>query len=194
MLATAPRTPSHRPLSDAPPLATDWLAPAHVPAFVECFQQTSSLVLDRTQFDPGSARGFWLEGRLVAGYRVVSEARRYAALVPDGDAAWPFACADAAETTHLWMAESLRPQHRRSVYGQLVLDLLATGQRFVVGGSVDPTIREQQMRMLPHRLFEGSSSALGVGSQRFWLYYGTPTTVVTGAIQSGVPVPWLAMR
>lgn len=190
-LAPPPR-PRARPESSR--LRSTWISPEDESRFIANYTRRTRVGMRPGLAAQGCLRAFFADGEMLGGYRVGHTAERYAALVDDRERrAWPFDPVDAAEVTHLWMASSLGASGRRTIYARMLVDLLATRQPYVMGGSVDPIVARQQMRMLPTLLHAGQTRALG-GLRQLWLYFGTPASVVSGATASGVPVPWLALR
>ena len=174
-------------------LEVRWLLPDEAPAFADVYARRSGL---RTS--PGEAlgdvRGFFRDGVMVAGYRLGRTATRYAALVgAEAAARWPFDPAEAAEISHLWMDPLLDPDARRAVYSAMLTDLLGTGRRTIVGGTVDPVTRQSQMASLPWLLEEKVLEGVLAAPTTAWFYYGTPATMVANAMRMGVPVPWLGL-
>lgn len=161
--------------------------------FATRYEEASGNSVQPSMILDGRSRGFWRNGRMVAGYRVGVGARRYAALAEPGAVArWPFAPEEAVEITHLWMDAELPVGARRQVYAWMVADVMGSGRQIVVGGAVDPVLARQQMRSLPFLLEERATSMSG-RDVTLWLYYGTITTMLADAVATGVPVPWLGI-
>lgn len=172
-----------------------WIAPDQASQFVEGYTTHSGLEMstaivrgDRT------TRGFFQRGQMVGGYRVCTGGQRYGALVgADAMARWPFDLEDTVEITYLWMKPDLPNATRRTLYGWMVADVMATRRTIVLGGTVDPVIARQQMRSMPNVLEDCPIEILG-RQRRLRIYYGTVVSMLADAAATGVPLPWLGMR
>ena len=174
-------------------LEVRWLRPDEAPAFADVYTRISGIPMAHWEA-LGEVRAFFRDGVMVAGYRLGRTAVRYATLVgADAAADWPFDPTEAAEISHLWMDHLLDPDGRREVYGAMLRDLLGTGQRYIVGGTVSPVTRQSQMASLPWLLEEKVLEGVLAAPTTAWFYYGTPATMVANAMRMGVPVPWLGL-
>ena len=199
MQTTTPILPTHvetrpptRPLPFRAParVQTAWLSREQIPEFAERYSRAAGVLVSLDALLDSEIRGFFLQGRPVAGYRLGRSATRYGAMAGDRVSDWPFDVDEAAEITHLWIAPDASSAVRRIVYGWILADLLAPHKTIVVGGSVSHDITRQQMRSMPHLLHEVACPTVRPGGFAT-LYYGTVHTVVADAIASGVPLPWL---
>lgn len=59
---------------------------------------------------------------------------------------------------------------REYYYSMSLLDALATGRQFILGGSVEPKLADAQMEVLDQLLYEGELNFFGK-SKYGWLYY-----------------------
>ncbi|MFK7930121.1 MAG: hypothetical protein AB8H79_18160 [Myxococcota bacterium] len=175
------------------PIQTRWLTDDEINVFHAQYAHFSGLRPGSRGGPAGRARGFWRGPKMLGGYRVGHDAQRYAILAgPNAVANWPFQPVDAAEITHLWISDALKSDERRGVYGWILTDLMATGKRIFVGGSVDASIAQQQSRSLPFPLGAVRTDALGPRSSVAF-YWGTLATLIADAIKAGVPLPWLGL-
>lgn len=177
-------------------LETRWIDPDEATLFVQRYEAASAMTMDLRYALMDGVRGFFVDGELVAGYRMGREPLRYAGLAGARHVSgWPFGLDEAAEISHLWIGPEMPLVRRRVVYGWMLTDLLSTRKPYIVGGSVNPLTRRQQMRSLPFSLGEIVAKDLHGNGTPVWLYYGTVSTMVADAIATGVPLPWLgAMR
>ncbi|WP_421827294.1 hypothetical protein [Larkinella sp.] len=78
---------------------------------------------------------------------------------------------DVAEIGAIWMdVKALGRLGRWQVYLFMLADAYATNQPFIVGGTVHAQIRDFQMQVVKHPLFEGEVELAGQ-VQRIWEYY-----------------------
>lgn len=130
-------------------------------------------------------------GRLLAGYVICSDGDRlrYRAVCPDG--LGTLASAACCEITCMWIDRGLTSRQRLGVYVQAIRDALATGRRYILGGSVIPKVIATQKLALPHVLYEGAFTGL-TGAPHGQVYYGTRFTLLAGLALNALP--WLLGR
>lgn len=107
-------------------------------------------------------RGFFLDQRLVGGYALNNRPPfRYAEWIPIIErklieARGYFCHKGSVEVSCFWMApREMTKLQRNSVYLRLVFDAFLSGEKYIIGGSVIPSVAKTQKQVLCQPLFHG---------------------------------------
>lgn len=71
---------------------------------------------------------------------------------------------------------------REYYYTRSILDALATGRRFILGGAVEPKLAGAQMEVLDHLFYEGEMNFFG-HAKYGWLYYASSFEIIWNAFR-----------
>lgn len=74
---------------------------------------------------------------------------------------------------------------RIRLYGRLLLDVLQTKRRYVLGGSTVPKVADIQQQALPRTIYDGPVCIDGVDHQGR-VYYGTRWTILSGFVVGAI--------
>ena len=161
---------------------------AELESYVAQYNAMSGTPVLMSEVRSARVRGFYSPqdpSTLLAGYAVSTTAPfRYLTILPKADADRIVArlgeeniCACFA----FWFDPEMSRTQRLRSYLICALDILRTRRRYILAGTGVPQVRETHMMGLPYLLFDGWADVHG-HKARGWAYYGTPFTVLRGAV------------
>jgi hypothetical protein len=159
--------------------------------FIERFVASGGNPIPMEYLRHSTVRGFFRDGTLVGGYAINRTVPfRYADWIPEPTRAelireGSFDGRDSAEVSCFWMAKGgLQKFQRTGVYVRLVIDAFRTGARWVVGGSVVPSVARIQKQALPARLYLGPTTLGRIGE----VYAATRWTMVGKLVLAAIRI------
>lgn len=121
-------------------------------------------------------RVFYLDQIMVAGY-CINTAYPFHYFKPVPEETWQKLSKkdDFVETFHVWIDNNsgqVRQMHKSWIYILCLIDAFKTGKKYIVGGSLVPKVRDQQMLVLSKPLHTGT---LVIEEKIFdvWIYYNS---------------------
>ncbi|MDX1696579.1 MAG: hypothetical protein R3208_22630 [Ketobacteraceae bacterium] len=151
--------------------------------FRKRFEALSGQELPTHYLQSSNVYGFFMQGKLVAGFAVRTEPglRHFELLEQAGVTTAALRSREEAfcELACLWISPRVRsPVFRMNFYLTCVADAVQTGREFILGGSPVADIVPTQQICLPYTLYSGPVAGNGDGP--WTIYYGTRWTCLKG--------------
>ena len=132
------------------------------------FSVSGEVQIPEEYLNRASARGFFKDGEMVAGYLFNDSAPfRYETIIPDESRVklqklGYLVESTSCELTCMWMRKGkLTKFERNAVYIRSTVDTFRTERRYVIAGSVVEALARMQKRTLPRTIYHGLSAKGG---------------------------------